>query len=224
MKVPYLAVCAALLVLQTGCVTGRRQLALTVPTAASTPATAGRVFLKSVTDDRQFQNKPDDPSTPSINGDVTKLSAQDMDRMIGRQRNGFGHAMGDISLAGNGTVTQQGRSLIEQSLNRIGYQLTSDPAAPNAMTVSIDKFWSWMTPGFFALTFEAQIQFAIAVTNASGTHTVVVKGYGINHGQFAKDVNWVEAFDPAYADFLTNFAANAGNLGLRPDMMRDATR
>ena len=34
-----------------------------------------------------------------------------------------------------------------------------------------------------------------------------MKGYGINHGQVAKDANWQEAFDPAFEDFITNFGA-----------------
>src|SRR5271170_3064558 len=87
------------------------------------------------------------------------------------------------------------------------------------MTISIQVFWSWMTPGFVALSFEAKIQCAITVKNATGSHTLTVKGYGLNHGQFAKDVNIVEAFDPAYVDFLANFADNAASLGLS----RDAT-
>jgi uncharacterized lipoprotein YajG len=224
MRVPYLAIGAALLIFQSGCVTGRRELTLTVPAQAATGVATGRVFLAAVTDDRQFQNKPDDPSSPSIDGDVSNLSAQDKDRMVGRQRNGFGHAMGDVSLAANDSVTKQVRSLIEQGLQAKGFQLTPDPAAPNVMTISTQEFWSWMTPGFVALTFEAKIRCTISVTNAAGSHTLVVKGYGLNHGQIAKNGNFVEAFDPAYADFLTNFADNADNLALRRDATGNALK
>ena len=84
MKLRYLAIGVALLALQAGCVTGRRALTLTIPTQGASPPISGRVFLASVTDDRDFQNKPSEPSTPSIDGDVTKMSAQDKDLMIGR--------------------------------------------------------------------------------------------------------------------------------------------
>ena len=132
------------MVLQAGCVTGRRELTLTAPTDASVKgATVGRVFLATVTDDRQFQNKPGDPSTPSIDGDVTKLSTEDKDRMVGRQRNGFGHAMGDVSLAGNDSVTKEVRSLVKQGLQRNDYRLTQDSDAPNVMKISTTEFWSW---------------------------------------------------------------------------------
>jgi uncharacterized lipoprotein YajG len=217
LKSIYMTLSLLFLILQSGCVTGRRELTLTVPPDAASGVTAGRVFIAAISDDRQFENKPDDPSIPSISGDVATLSAQDKDRMVGRQRNGFGHAMGDVSLAGDQSVTQQVRALVEQGLHAAGFQLTSEPAAPNAMTVSIQEFWSWMSPGFAALSFEARIRCAVTVKNATGSHTLIVKGYGLNHGQFAKNVNIVEAFDPAYTDFLSNFSDNVGTLELRRD-------
>ena len=35
------------------------------------------------------------------------------------------------------------------------------------------------------------------------------------HGQFAKDANWQQAFDPAFEDFIVNFGTQWGGLGLR---------
>jgi len=82
-----------------GCVVGRRTVSLNVPTAASVgAATKGTVVIKSVADARKFENKPAAPSTPSIDGDVNEISAEQRKTFIGRQRNGFGHAMGDIVL------------------------------------------------------------------------------------------------------------------------------
>jgi hypothetical protein len=180
-------------------------------------ATQGKVYIVAVTDDREFQNRPSDPSIPSINGDITKLSARERDQMIGRQRNGFGKAMGDMALPADDSVTKRARLLVEQGLMRRGYQITSEPNATNTVTVSVNEFWAWMTPGFFALTFEAKLSCSIAVTDANGVHTAIVKGYGLNHGQFAKDVNWQEAYDPAFEDFISNFGTQWENLGLRED-------
>jgi uncharacterized lipoprotein YajG len=207
MKLPILALLGAAIVLQTGCVTGRRSLSLPVPTHAASSATRGQVYIASVTDNRQFQNKPSDPSVPSIDGDVTKLSTQEKDRMIGRQRNTWGKAMGDIGLKDNDSVTKRVRLLVEEGLRRKGYGISVDPKAPVAAAVTVDEFWGWGTPGFWALTFEAKIQCTISVISAGGAQKSIVKGYGINHGQVAKDVNWQEAFDPAFEDFITNFGA-----------------
>ena len=123
--------------------------------------------------------------------------------MIGRQRNTWGKAMGDIGLMKNDSVTQRVRLLVAEGLRRKGYSATDDPKAPVAAAVSVDEFWGWGTPGFFALAFEAKIQCTISVTSAAGVQKAIIKGYGINHGQFAKDANWQEAFDPAFEDFMS---------------------
>jgi uncharacterized lipoprotein YajG len=205
MKLPLVFLAAATLLLQSGCVAGRRTLSLSVPTGSVLAATKGKAHVVSVTDNRVFENKPSSPSTPSIDGDVSSISAAQKDRMIGRQRNGFGHAMGDIGLEENDSVTKRVRLLVEEGLRRDGYQVTSDSEGAMPVTVSVDKFWVWMTPGMWALTFEARIMASITLTTAAGSSTFVVLGEGTNHGQSAKDGNWMEAYQPAFEAFLANF-------------------
>lgn len=212
MRLPLLAFIGVAVILQTGCVTGRRTLSLPVSTQETRADAQGRVYIATVTDNRHFENKPSDPSVPSIDGDVTKLSTQEKDRMIGRQRNTFGKAMGDIGLAENDSVTKRARLLVAEGLRRKGYEVTDDPKTATAVGVSVDEFWAWGTPGFWALTFEAKLQCTISVTTAAGARTTIVKGYGINHGQVAKDVNWQEAYDPAFEDFMSNFGTQWDSL------------
>lgn len=205
MKTPLIAIGLVTLLLQSGCVLGQRTLTLSVPSSTAPAPTKGKVYIASVADNRAFQNHPSDPATPSVDGDYTKLTAEGRDRMIGRQRGGFGNAAGDIALANGGTVTSEVRALATEALKRSGYEVTSDASAPGTMTVTIDKFWAWMTPGMWALTFEANLSTQVTFKDSSGSHTFVVTGYGLNHGQVAKDGNWVEAYDPAFADYLANF-------------------
>jgi hypothetical protein len=217
MKFPLIALIGVVVVLQTACVTGRRSLSLAVPSQDTPAATQGKVYIAAVTDDREFQNKPSDPSTPSINGDVAKLSPQEKDQMIGRQRNAFGNAMTDIALPAGDSVTRRTRLLVEQGLMRKGYEISEDPGAAKSVTVSVKEFWAWMTPGFFALTFEAKLSCSISVTDAGGVHTAIVRGNGLNHGQAAKDGNWQEAYDAAFEDFISNFGMQWDDMGLRQD-------
>lgn len=191
-------------IFQTGCVTGRRTFAVTVPTGPVATVSKGRIYISAVTDNRVFQNKPSDPSIPSIDGDVTTLTAVQKDRMIGRQRSGFGKAMGDIALADEDTVTKRVRVLVEEGLRRKGYEISNDPAEPTSLDISVDDFWAWMTPGFFALSFEVKISTSLNVSGPHGKFTMKVKSHGLNHGQFVKDGNWQEAFEPAFNDYLTN--------------------
>jgi uncharacterized lipoprotein YajG len=201
----------------TGCVTGRRTFDLPVTTQAAPAAMIGSVYIASITDDRVFQNKPSDPSTPSINGDVTTLNAQQKDQMIGRQRNAYGQALGDISLPSGDSVTTRVRLLVEQGLIRSGYRVSSNPNAPNSISVSIKDFWSWATPGFWSMGFEAKITCTVSTTGAGEVRTQTVKGYGSNRGQVAKDENWQQAFEPAFDDFMAHFAEAVPNLAFRKD-------
>jgi hypothetical protein len=212
-------VIVGVLVLESACVMGRRTIDLPVAAATDSPAQArGHIYISAVTDDRDFQNKPDDPSTPSIDGDVTTLSAADKDRMIGRQRNGFGHAMGDIALPAGDSVTQRVRALLVQGLAHDGYVVSDGPGAPNTATVSIGEFWAWSTPGFAAITFEAKITCILTIDSGNaGKHVLTVKGYGLNHGQVAKNGNWQEAYAPAFDDFEANLSAELQKLALRAD-------
>ena len=201
---------------QTGCVTGRRTFSVPIPTAPVGAVTKGSIFISSITDDRIFQNKPSDPSIPSIDGDVSSLSAAEKDRMIGRQRNTWGKAWGDIALADNDTVTKRVRALVEEGLRRKGFEISNDPAAPTSIAVSIDELWAWMTPGFFALSFEAKVSTSLTLKGAHGSAKMVVKGHGLNHGQVVKDGNWQEAFAPAFEQFLANLSSELDKAILQP--------
>jgi hypothetical protein len=201
---------AIALLSQTACVTGRRTLSIPVPTAPTGQVTKGAIYISAVTDDRSFQNRPSDPSIPSIDGNVSDLTPSQKDRMIGRQRNGFGRAMGDIALSDDDTVTNRVRLLVTESLRRKGYEVTSTPGAPTSVAVSVNEFWAWTTPGFWVLTFEAKLKTTLTFSGAA-TGQIVVTSHGINHGQVAKNGNWQEAFEPAFAQYLTNLTASLDN-------------
>jgi uncharacterized lipoprotein YajG len=191
----------------TGCVTGRRSFDVPVAAASvgQSPAAKGTYSFAQVTDDRVFENHPSDPSTPSINGDVNDLSAEARDRFIGRQRNGFGHAMGDIVLPEGKTVQSKVEELLGQGLRAHGYVPAASGPGDLSLDVKVQQFWSWITPGFFALSFEARLRCEVDVRHDGTTKVLDVRGYALNHGQFAKNKNWQEAYEEAFADFLKDF-------------------
>jgi hypothetical protein len=191
---------------QAGCVTGRRSFDVPLERSAALPGPArSTFFFKDISDDRHFENRPPDPSTPSIKGDVNSLSPAERSKFIGRQRNGYGHAEGDIILPDGMTVQDKMKELLTEGLNRLGYSVVADANATNTATVQIQEFWSWMTPGFFALSFEARLGCNVVIVRDGKTITFEARGYALNHGQFAKDKNWQEAYQEAFEDFLKDF-------------------
>lgn len=199
--------------LASGCVVGRRTVGLEAPSLAQGAVSKGDATVTAIVDNRKFENKPSDPSTPSIDGDVATLTPETKALMIGRQRNGYGHAMGDIALPEGQSVPQQVRTLIESALKARGYNVTTNDSAPTKLSVSIDQFWAWFTPGMFSVTFEARVYCALTLTKDGKSTQLVVHGDGKNSGQVASDSNWKEAYDRAYKDFLDNLSAELGKAG-----------
>jgi hypothetical protein len=202
--IPLILFLAAASLVQTGCVVGRRTVDLPVPSQMSTQSGKGSLRVMDVTDSRTFENKPRDPSTPSIDGDVNSMTDAQKSIMIGRQRNGYGHAMGDIALPANRSVQERTRVLIENGLKKRGYVISDDPASANYAKVEIREFWAWFTPGMWVISFEARLDCVVIITVDGKAHKLEVAGYAKNVGQVASDANWQKAYRLAFENFLTN--------------------
>ena len=92
-----------LLGLSSGCVTGTLFFSADVGPSETPPAspTRGALAIGHINDQRISQNHPDDPSTSSIDGCFTRVRPKAESTDIGRQRNTWGHAMGDIAFSDN---------------------------------------------------------------------------------------------------------------------------
>ena len=213
MKLQVLVLSMVIALLQTGCVLGRRTIEIPIPIAEAPPSVKGEVHIASVIDNRVFRNKPRAPSIPSVDGDVDSFSADQKALMIGRQRNTYGMAMGDIALPAEDSVVIRAKLLLGEGLKRRGYRISSGASSPHSASISIDEFWAWFTPGFLSISFESRIYCTIVLRKSDGSFTVVVKGYGITRGQVASDANWQLAYDLAFRDFLSKLDAELDKVG-----------
>jgi hypothetical protein len=176
-------------------------MSLPVQTFGAPTNPKGDVRIESVTDHRRFENKPSDPFVPSVDGDLAALTPQEKDRMIGRQRNTYGKAMGDVALPAGDSVTNLARLLVAQAIQQRGYRIVTEAGTGNSIKVAVDQFWGWSTPGMFSIAFEAQVQCTLTLQKGEQTKTVSILGYGKNNAQVAKDANWQLAYDRAFKDF-----------------------
>lgn len=197
-----------------GCVVGRRTVSLSVPTAPSVgSATKGTVVIKKISDDRRFENKPKEPSTPSIDGDVNTITAEQKKMFIGRQRNGYGRAMGDIAMPAGQNVENRTFDLLKEGFARRGYTVAAEGESKDAVEVSIDEFWAWFSPGFATISFESRITCKLTVRRGDQVQNITVHGYGLNKGQVASDANWALAYTRGFDDFLKNLDAELVKAG-----------
>jgi uncharacterized lipoprotein YajG len=201
--------CLSFLVLLGGCATNRGVLNITVrPSTETVQPTGKEVFINSVVDKRVFEEKPRYPSTPSLNpgkeiNEGIKL------RAIGRKRNSWGKAMGDLVLKEKQTVETLIASCIKQAFIEKGYKvLDSREQVTNKTYVvdaQIDKFWSWMVPIGVAITLNTEASTALTIKSQGGSETKNISVKRSNSYQTARGGNWKETIDEtvqAYVDEL----------------------
>ncbi|MGE5472498.1 MAG: flagellar biosynthesis protein [Bacteroidota bacterium] len=200
-----------------GCATNRSELQLSAPSNATTKAAAPKgvnVIIRSVKDDRLFENAPSDPSTPSLGLEGSSNATQELkSRAVARKRNGFGKAMGDVVLQDGQTVSNIVRSTLSSAFEQAGYKVTTEAAAGTPalfVDVRIKKFWAWMTPGFWALTFESQIETDL---NIEGRATPIsIKAYATDSRQLGTDSTWMDIINQGLKEFQTQATQTASAL------------
>lgn len=187
------------------CALGDLDIAAEVP-EGSHPPVRGQASVGSINDLRQFVNKPSDPSIPSSRHDVNTLSAGDKNRIVGRMRNTYGHAMGQIVLPGGETVQTKTRELVTEALARRGY----GTGGGTTVGVDITKFWAWMTPGMWTVGLEARIEGRVRV----GGRSFTISGYGEHNTPAAVTASWELAYSRAMEDFIAKLEKQLASSGL----------
>ena len=208
---------AALVLVLGGCATTRSELRVASPVAApaSAPnANAPAAFIRTVKDDRKFEQAPPEPSTPSLGLEgATQATAETKLRAIGRKRNGYGRALGDVLLENGQTVESIVRENLAAALREAGYNVRSEAAAdPRALIVDvrITKFWAWVQPGFWAITVKAEIATDVTLSNAASATMVNVQLEDAK--AIVTDSVWSETIDKALQAYRREAAQKLPNV------------
>jgi hypothetical protein len=145
------AIALACLMALSACATSRSEVA--VPSQSSKQAETGiAVVVPPPVDGRKFETAPRDPSIPSLKEPAQINNSQITSRALGRKRNGYGMAMGDVLLNPPQTAASLVADAVRAGLRDSGYRIVDagDPAYASApkVDIRIDEFWTWITPGF----------------------------------------------------------------------------
>lgn len=197
---------ASLVLLTTGCASNRSVLDVNVDSGAN-PTGGEAVYFVKISDSRAFEQTPKDPSTPSLKGgDIGNVEITS--RAIARKRGSYGNAWGDVVLPEGRTVSELVGSAMARAFRDAGYQVIEggDPRFPDAIPVeaSIENFWAWMTPGFWALALESKTKVYIKAPITSFRTGEAVEGYARDTFQVATEGNWREIVERGIANFIQN--------------------
>jgi uncharacterized lipoprotein YajG len=199
------------LLLLGGCATSRSVLDIPTPSTNKPAQLNGKnAYINITSDKRVFEIAPSSPNIPSL--DPTEDQSNEIRlRSIARKRNSFGKALGDILLKEGQSVESLTANSIRQAFIEKGYRIVDDKDKTTSSTyvvdTSIEKFWSWMNPGFASITLSTEISTTLAINSANETNKQSVSAKASDHYQTAMEQNWIEVINKvlrAYIDELKN--------------------
>ena len=200
-------------IIASGCAATRSTIDVTaakMPAAAeSTPKI--QVAIMRVVDARQFEAAPRNPSTPSLKSAEDLKNPQIRARAIARKRGGFGQAMADILLPEGRTVEQLVREAATKALRERGYGVVDASAAASTNALPLDleikQYWSWFTPGFFAISLEFEGIVTMKGDILIGSKEKTVRGYTLVKGMAATDDQWSRTLEQGNEDLISKMKA-----------------
>lgn len=200
------------------CATNRSYISLAVPDPGTVVSGDKVAVIESVTDQREFQEDPDEPSTPSLKkGKNYALDAESRKSAIARKRNGYGMAIGDIQLQAPQTVETITRQLVAFGLQQRGYRVveqgTTIPPDALRVRVGIMEFWAWLTPGMWAIDMEARLRTLLQLSGGADRQ-IEVAASGKKTAPTGREDNWKQAYDRAFQDYLEKQKAAFDQAGL----------
>lgn len=189
-----------------GCALTRGELDLRVEEIAN-PNSTKTVKIVEVVDRRVFQVDPPKPFIPSLsNNEVNDRSVQK--RAVARKRNTYGAAMGDIVLPEGRTVEQLTKEALTRALREAGVRVVSegvpghDAAIP--LRAEIKKFWAWVTPGFWQITLQYEIEVTLIRDWPVAEGNRKISADARVTGAMASSTEWKELFDQGIRKLMDN--------------------
>lgn len=193
-----------------GCATSRSVLDVSAPVSRTVGQANGKeVFIGLVSDKRVFEENPSEPNIPSMDPSEAQDQAMKL-RAIGRKRNGFGKALGDIVLQDGKSVESLTMGAIRQAFVEKGYRVVDNKdAAANAylVTADVNKFWAWMNPGFAAITLNTEIATDLSLKSLEGSERISVSVKAADYFQTGMEGNWVEVINKALQLYVDDLKA-----------------
>ena len=138
---------------------------------------------------------PPNPDIPSLDPSEDQ-SDSIKSRAIGRKRNGFGKALGDMLLKDGETVESLTEKSIKRAFEEKGYSIIKSKDGITKDTYIVDaniqKFWAWMNPGFWQITLSSEITTDLTIKSPKGLANQQISVKASEGYQIAPESNWIE--------------------------------
>lgn len=184
-----------------GCATNRGVVALGAPEQGIAVASNGKtIFVKSVKDHRIFEVSPETPNIPSLSpAEVNTPYIQS--RAVGRKRNSYGVAMGDVLLQEGNSVERVIQESVEQAFLENGYTVVRNQNDMDSDTIIVDvkinKLWSWMDSNFWSIIIGCEISTDLTIQRSTDSKVEVISVNTSDNFQTGMGANYIQVMRQA---------------------------
>ncbi|MBR9772189.1 MULTISPECIES: flagellar biosynthesis protein [unclassified Halomonas] len=155
-----------------GCATSRSTVDVQTPNTGtvSQAHTGPSLYIRNVTDQRHFEEAPRSADIPSLGFEGAEAATDELkSRAIGRKRNGYGKALGDVLLPEDKTITELVRVYASEGFEDAGWNVVNSADASDDVTtvdIGVTRFWTWVKPGFWAIALNTDIETEFTFSDA----------------------------------------------------------
>ena len=214
MKRLFLAILLLLLLVPHSAMARRSEIKLNIPEMGAGTANGQVVFIGEVTDNRHFEDRPAEASTPSIaEGGLKSTTAEERRFYIARVRDGYGKARNNIGLERSQPGEDVLRDLLTKCLQAKGYQVVrnKDEAGGKAivMDVEIDELWGYIevVAGGWSGSIPkmaGRVRTVLKVKGPGGRGRYEVSGTALHKFGFMTEKHWTLMFEELFTDYGKN--------------------
>jgi hypothetical protein len=203
--------CVFLLLALSACAVGRSALDIKSPQAANPTDSRTLAKVTEVRDVRHFTTESPDPSRHTLGSAEDIRNAAVTGRAIGRKRNGFGAALGDLTLPEGMTVSSLVKAAATAALQQRGYRVVEEgsPEAARAFPVAIDieQFWAWVNLGFWEGTMTHASKVVLTSNDLVQSSPAIVNAKYAMGVQVGTESNWSHVTNEGVRDLVQQIQA-----------------
>jgi hypothetical protein len=181
------------------------------PPASTAPDSTALAKIVEIRDLRRFEAAPRDPSTPSL-ADASMLSDASLTaRAVGRLRNAYGAATGDVLLPEGRTVVDLMRAVATMALEGNGYRVVDQTSPQYAgaapLAVDVEQFWEWNGPSGAGVLMEFKAIVTMKSAELIGEDAATADGYARAYATFVlTNSDRLDLFQRGMSDLAQNMS------------------